>query len=135
VSAGNQRETIFLRGGTTLRGTEPLFPDAVRFGDLVMLSGRAAIDPATGELRGEEFAAQAQAVVDDVRAVLAKAGSSLADVVRVECWLTDRAHFAAWNEIFAESFPVPRPARTTTIAELPIAGLRIELQITAMVSA
>lgn len=131
MRAGN---TIVLGAGTTLGGGTPLFPDAIRAGNLLLLSGRAAVDPVTGAPRGDSFVAQAQAVLDDVDAVLAEAGSSLDDVLRVECWLTDPAHFGAWNEIFAERFSEPRPVRTTTISGLPLPGLLIELQITAAVS-
>ncbi len=126
------RESIVLGGGTTLGGGAPLFPDAIRLGDLLLLSGRAAIDPASGSPRVDDFTAQAHIVIDDVATVLSESRSSLADVLRVECWLTDQAHFASWNEIFAARFPQPRPARTTTVSGLPLPGLLIELQVTAV---
>jgi 2-iminobutanoate/2-iminopropanoate deaminase len=108
--------------------------DAIRHGELVLLSGRAAVDPATGEVRAEDFETQATIVIDDVFAVLADAGSSPQDVLRVECWLADRGDFAAWNRIFVDRFPAPRPARTTLVAGLPLPGLLIEIQVTAAVS-
>ena len=120
--------------GTLLSGAAPLISDAVRFGDLLLLSGRAAVDPATGELRSEDFESQARVVLDDVTAVLAALGSDPGHVLRVECWLRDRADFVAWNRLFAETFPQPRPARTTLVADFPIAGLLIELQVTATVA-
>ena len=70
-------------------------------------------------------------MLEDVVAVLSAAGSDLGHVLRVECWLADRADFGAWNEAFARTFPQPRPARTTTIGELPLPGLLVELQLTA----
>ena len=105
--------------------------DAIRWGDLLFLSGRAAVDPATGEPRGEDFAAQCEVVIADLTAVLKAGGSDLEHVLRVECWLTDEADFPAWNEAYARAFPDPRPARTTTIGRLPLPGLLVELQVTA----
>ena len=128
------RESYIHGAGTTLSGAAPLISDAVRFGDLLLLSGRAAVDPATGELRGEDFETQATVVLDDVCAVLAALGSDPGHVLRVECWLRERADFAAWNRLFAATFPEPRPARTTLVADFPIAGLLIEVQVTAAVA-
>jgi 2-iminobutanoate/2-iminopropanoate deaminase len=105
--------------------------DAVRWGDLLFLSGRAAVDPTSGEATGEDFETQCAVVLEDVAAVLAAGGSGLEHVIRVECWLTDRADFGAWNEAFTRAFSDPRPARTTTIGALPLPGLLVELQVTA----
>jgi 2-iminobutanoate/2-iminopropanoate deaminase len=110
--------------------------DATRWGDLVFLSGRAAIDPATGALLAEDFAGQLRIVLADALRVLEEAGSSPENVLRVECWLLDRADFAEWNRQYAEAFPPPRPARTTLVtAGLPIDGLLVEIQLTAAVPA
>ena len=108
--------------------------DAIRHGDLVLLSGRAAVNPATGEVLAEDFEGQAAIVIDDVFAVLADAGSSPQDILRVECWLADRSDLAAWNRVFVDRFPSPRPASTTLITGLPLPGLLIEIQVTAAVS-
>ncbi|MFI5122576.1 MAG: RidA family protein [Vicinamibacteria bacterium] len=108
--------------------------DATRWGDLIFLSGRAAVDPATGELRADDFAGQLRVVLDDSFAVLAAAGSGPEHVLRVECWLTDRAQFGEWNAQYAAAFPPPRPARTTlVVAGLPLPGLLVEVQLTAAV--
>jgi 2-iminobutanoate/2-iminopropanoate deaminase len=108
--------------------------DATRFGDLLFLSGRAAVDPASGEVRAPDFDGQVQIVLDDALAVLAEAGSGPEQVLRVECWLADPSDFPAWNEAFAATFPPPRPARTTLVAGLPLPGLLVELQLTAAVA-
>ncbi|HVQ57352.1 MAG TPA: RidA family protein [Solirubrobacterales bacterium] len=112
-------------------GPGPLMSDAIRWGDLLFLSGRAAVDPATGKPRGEDFASQCRVVLEDVGAVLAAGGSDFGHVLRVECWLADAADFPAWNEFFTATFAQPRPARTTTIGQLPLPGLLVELQVTA----
>jgi 2-iminobutanoate/2-iminopropanoate deaminase len=108
--------------------------DAIRHGDLVLLSGRAAVNPATGVVLAEDFEGQAAIVIDDTFAVLADAGSSPRDILRVECWLADRSDFPAWNRVFVDRFPTPRPARTTLVTGLPLPGLLIEIQVTAAVS-
>jgi 2-iminobutanoate/2-iminopropanoate deaminase len=130
----SSRDTYIHGSGTTLSGAAPLMADAVRFGDMLFLSGRAAVDPATGALRGEDFETQATAVLNDVRAVLAALGSDLGHVLRVECWLRERSDFGVWNRLFADTFPQPRPARTTLVADFPLAGLLIEVQVTAAVA-
>lgn len=109
----------------------PLMADAVRWGDLVFLSGRAPVEPGTLALRATDFAAQAEAVLDDVVAVLAACGSGPEHVLRVECYLADATDFAAWNEAFAARFPVAPPARTTLVTGFAVAGMLIEVQVTA----
>ena len=129
------RETVILGPGTTLNADTPapLMSDATKLGNTLYLSGRAAVDPSTGEIRTADFEGQLGIVLDDALAVLAAAGSGPEHVLRVECWLADRGDFAAWNAAFAATFPSPRPARTTLIADFPLAGLLVELQLTAQV--
>jgi 2-iminobutanoate/2-iminopropanoate deaminase len=116
--------------------TDPLMSDAIQWGNLLFLSGRAAVDPATGAVRAPDFDGQLRIVLDDALAVLSTAGSGAEHVLRVECWLTDRANFAAWNTVYAATFPPPRPARTTLVVEsLPLPGLLVEVQLTAAVPA
>lgn len=105
--------------------------DAVRVGDLLFLSGRAPIDPATMRLVSEDFAEQAEAVLRDVETVLAAAGATLKQVVRVECFLADAADFQTWNRIWCERFQPPRPARTTVVTGFAVPGMLVELQVTA----
>jgi 2-iminobutanoate/2-iminopropanoate deaminase len=130
-----QRETVLLGHGTTLNTGDaaPLMSDATKLGNLLFLSGRAAVDPASGEIRAADFDGQLRIVLEDALAVLDAAGSGPEHVLRVECWLADRADFGAWNAAYATAFPAPRPARTTLIADFPLAGLLVELQLTALV--
>lgn len=105
--------------------------DAVRWGDLLFLSGRAAVVPGTLEPRPGGFEAQAEAVLADVGAALEVGGSGFEQVLRVECYLADAADFDAWNRIYRERFPQAPPARTTLVAGFAVPGLLIELQVTA----
>ncbi len=112
----------------------PAISDAVRFGDLLFLSGRAAIDPATLALVAEGFDEQARVVLNDVGEVLSAAGSGWDAVIRVACFLADAADFPAWNRIWLKQFAPPRPARTTVVAGFTVPGMRIELEVIAAVT-
>lgn len=122
---------ITVGAGSTLGGSEPVISDAVEFGGLVFLSGRAPVDPATLAVVDGGFEAQARAVLADIDGVLHAAGSSRALVLRVECFLADAGDFAAWNRVWSEHFTAPRPARTTVVAGFVVPGMLIELQVTA----
>ena len=114
-----------------IEGSEPLFPAAVRHGDLLLLSGQAPIDPATGALCADDFMGQATFVLDSITRTLALAGADVAGVLRVECILADAADFGAWNELYARVFPPPRPARTSFVASFVVPGMLLEVQVTA----
>jgi 2-iminobutanoate/2-iminopropanoate deaminase len=121
------------RGSTmgTSGSADPVIADAVRWGNLVFLSGRAPVDPATLKVVSGGFEDQAQVVLRDVGAVLDRCGSSWDQVIRVETFLADAADFPAWNRIWSEHFPPPRPARTTVVCGFAVPGMLIELQVTA----
>jgi 2-iminobutanoate/2-iminopropanoate deaminase len=126
-----KREHITIGPGSTLGMGSAVMSDAVRVGDLLLLSGRAPIDPATMQLVSEDFTDQAEAVLRDVESVLAAAGATLDQVVRVECFLADPADFQAWNRIWCQRFQPPRPARTTVVTGFAVPGMLVELQVTA----
>ena len=109
----------------------PLSPAVLGAGDALYLSGQVGQDPATGRL-AEGVAAQTEQALRNLQAVLAAAGKTLDDVVRVGVYLTDlRADFAAMNEVYARWFAVPCPARTTIgVAALPL-GAAVEIDLVA----
>jgi 2-iminobutanoate/2-iminopropanoate deaminase len=119
--------------GSTMGGDAPVISDAVQHGDLLLLSGRAPVDPATLKVVGESFAEQAQIVLADIAAVLAQAGSDWEHVLRVEAFLADAGDFGEWNRVWSERFAPPRPARTTVVVGFAVPGILIELQVTAVV--
>jgi len=107
------------------------YSQAVEAGDDVFLSGQTPIDPATGALVASGLAGQAQQCFDNLAAVLAAAGLTLDDVVKVNVYLTSMDDFAALNEVYAGRFTEPYPARTTVaVAGLPL-GARIEIELIA----
>lgn len=125
---------LTIGAGSTLGRSEAVISDAVRFGDLLFLSGRAPIDPATMRVVSDVFDEQARVVLRDIESVLAAAGSGWGQVLRVECFLAEATDFAAWNDIWCETFSPPRPARTTVVAGFTVPGMLIELQVVAGVT-
>jgi 2-iminobutanoate/2-iminopropanoate deaminase len=107
------------------------YSHAVWAGDLLYLSGQTPLDPTTGRLVEGDVAAQATQCFRNLLGVLAAAGLSPADVVKVNVYLTDTADFAAMNAAYAAQFVPPYPARTTVaVAGLP-RGARIEIEMIA----
>jgi reactive intermediate/imine deaminase len=119
-----------IRTGSAPAAVGP-YSQAVRVGDFVLCSGQIPLDPAAGTIVEGDFAAQARRVLDNLSAVLAAAGCSMADVVRTTIYLTDLADFAGLNEIYAGYFEAPFPARSTVqVAALP-RGARVEIDAMA----
>lgn len=99
------------------------YSQAVRVGEAVYLSGQIGIDPNTQQLV-EGIEAQILRVFENFKAVAEAAGGSLADVVKINIYLTDLAHFAKVNEIMARYFSEPYPARAAVgVKELPRGAL------------
>ena len=110
------------------------YSQAVRAGRTLYTSGQIPLDPATGELVGGDIAAQTRRVFENLKAVLAEAGASFEDVVRVGIYLTDLGNFAAVNEVMASYFTAPYPARSTIgVAALP-RGAAVEIDLVAQLS-
>jgi len=100
------------------------YSQAVRIDDTVYLSGQIALDPASGELVSPEVQPQIQRVFDNLAAVARAAGGSLADVVKLNVYLTDLKNFPLVNEIMARHFREPYPARAAVgVAALPRGAL------------
>ena len=96
----------------------------------VYCSGQIGLDPATGEL-ADGLEAQAERALRNLSAVLDAAGLTFADVVKTTIFLTDMAHFAAVNAIYASAMPEPPPARSTVaVAALP-KGALVEIEAIA----
>ncbi len=99
------------------------YSQAVRAGNTVYFSGQIPLDPATGNLVDGDVTVQTRRVFDNLTAVAAAAGGSLAQIVRVGIYVTDLANFAAVNAVMAEYFQQPYPARSTIeVSALPKAA-------------
>ena len=108
------------------------YSQAVRAGDTLYLSGQTPVDPATGKLVEGGIEAQATRVFENLKAVLAAAGASYDDVMRVAIYMTDLGNFGAVNEVMKKYFNEPYPARSTIgVAALP-RGAAVEIDVIAV---
>lgn len=96
------------------------YSQAMRTGNTVWLSGQLPMDPASGQLLAGDFREQVRQVFRNLAAVAAAAGSSLEQAVKVNVYLVDLANFTIVNEVMAEFFTTPYPARAAIgVASLP----------------
>lgn len=103
------------------------YSQAVRVGNTVYLSGQIPLVPETMQMVEGDIAAQVRRVFDNLSAVAAAAGGTLAHVVKLNVFLTDLAHFPVVNAVMAEYFTAPYPARAAVgVKELP-RGAQVEM--------
>jgi 2-iminobutanoate/2-iminopropanoate deaminase len=103
------------------------YSHAVRAGGLLFCSGQIPLDPESGEIVGESPAEQAERCLQNLEAVCAAAGRSLADAVRVTIYTTDMGAFADINEVYGRFFASDPPARVAIgVAALP-KGAEVEM--------
>lgn len=96
------------------------YSQAVKVGDVVYMSGQIPLVPETMTVIEGDFATQVRRVFDNLTAVAEAAGGSLQDIVKLNIFLTDLGHFGTVNEIMAEYFQQPYPARAAIgVASLP----------------
>ena len=87
------------------------YSQGIQAGNTIYVSGQIPIDPATGEFAGQDIKTQTRQSLTNISNILAAAGASMADVVKTTVLLNDIADFAAMNEVYAEFFTEPYPAR------------------------
>jgi reactive intermediate/imine deaminase len=103
------------------------YSQAVRVGDTVYLSGQIPLDPVTMEMVAGGMEEQIRRVFDNLQAVAEAAGGSLADVAKLNIFLTDLAHFSLVNQVMSSYFQQPYPARAAVgVATLP-RGAAVEM--------
>jgi len=109
------------------------YSQAVVHGGVAYLSGQIGLDLESGRLVSDDLEAQARQVMRNLAAVLTAAGAGLADILKVNIYLTDMADFPALNVIYADWLGEYRPARATVaVAALPL-GARIEMDVVARI--
>src|SRR4029079_2825730 len=108
------------------------YSQAVRVGNLVYTAGQPGMDPAAGRMADDSFEAQARQAFANLGAVLEDAGSRLARVIKVTCFIADPAAFPTLNALFAELFPEAPPVRSAPIVQLP-RGLLFSIEAIAVV--
>lgn len=118
------REIIATKSAPAAIGT---YSQAVKVGNTVYLSGQIPLDPDSMELV-EGVETQIRRVFDNLSAVCSAAGGSLADIAKLNIYLADLSHFAKVNEVMAEYFQEPYPARAAVgVAQLP-RGALVEME-------
>ena len=107
------------------------YAQAVSVGGFLYTSGQIALDPASGQLVAGGFEAEARQVLANLRAVLASAGCTFADVVKATVYVVDLGDFPRLNALYGEAMGDHRPARSTVqVAALPKGGL-LEIDLVA----
>ena len=107
------------------------YSQALDLGGMVFVSGQIPVDPATGAMP-EDVQAQARQSLANLKAILAEAGLTMADVVKTVVFLADLDDFAAVNEVYAQAFAQPFPARSCVqVAGIP-KGAKVEIECIAV---
>jgi reactive intermediate/imine deaminase len=101
------------------------YSQAVRVGDTVYLSGQIPLLPGSGDLVTGDIQNQAKQVFANLTAVAEAAGGNLGDVVKLNIFLTDLGHFPLVNEVMAETFSEPYPARAAIGAEVEMDAVMV----------
>jgi 2-iminobutanoate/2-iminopropanoate deaminase len=126
--AMSEKRTVSTREAPAAIGP---YAQAVEAGGFVFLSGQIPLDPVTGELVSGSIQEETRRVMENLKAVLAAAGLSFADVVKTTIYVTDIGDFAAVNEVYGSYFKEEPPARATVqVAALP-KGARVEMDAVA----
>jgi 2-iminobutanoate/2-iminopropanoate deaminase len=108
------------------------YSPAIRANGFIFVSGQGPIGPKTGEVNRGDIKEQTRLVLENIRALLEAAGSSIEKVVKSNVYLSDIEDFAAMNEVYATFFPSSPPARTTIqAAALPL-GIGVEIDVVAV---
>jgi 2-iminobutanoate/2-iminopropanoate deaminase len=108
------------------------YSQAIRANGLIFISGQVAFDPATSQLVEGDIAAQTDRVIQNLKAIVEAAGSSLDKAVKTTVFLKDMGEFAKMNEVYARYFPSAPPARSTVeVARLP-RDVRVEIDLIAL---
>jgi 2-iminobutanoate/2-iminopropanoate deaminase len=96
------------------------YSQAIQFGNLLFVSGQVALEPNTGNLVAGDIEAQTKQVMENLKAIVAAAGLTLADALKATCFLKNMGDFAKFNGIYAGYFGDTPPARETVeVARLP----------------
>lgn len=107
------------------------YSQAIDTGTFVYASGQIPVDPATGNIP-EGIEAQTAQSLANVRAILAEAGLTMANVVKTTVFLADMDHFAAMNAVYAAAFAEPYPARSAVAVRTLPKNVLVEIEVIAL---
>ena len=119
-----------LHGAGEVRGLP--FSSAVRVGNMLYLSGQIGNVPGTRQLADTGIAGQTRQALENIKGVLASAGSSLDRAVKCTVFLADIKDYAAMNTVYATYFPKDPPARSTVAGSGLALGARVEIECLAV---
>ena len=124
-----QKQIVTTQGAPKAIGP---YEQAIKVGDFIYASGQIPLDPSTGNLVEGNIAVQTRRVMENLKAVLTAAGSSLERVVKTTVFLKNISDFAAMNEVYGEYLNNVKPARSTVVvADLP-RGALVEIDLIAI---
>jgi len=130
VTAGRVSAHEATTGGRRVVGGSPSpnFSRAVVFDRVVFVAGVVGTKPDSREVVGADFESQCRQALDNLKASVEAAGSSMDKVLKCTCFLTDVADFATMNKIYVTYFPADPPARSTLVVkELVVPGAKLEI--------
>ena len=107
------------------------YSQAIAAGGMLYTSGQIALDPATGEIVGDDIKAQAEQVMKNLAAVLAEAGPSQENVIKTTCFLKDMGDFGAFNEVYGAFF-TEKPARSCVAVKTLPKDVLCEVEVIAV---
>ena len=119
---------------STEKGPKAIGPysQAVKANGFIFTAGQIAFDPASGQLVSGDIARQTARVLDNLKAIVEAAGSSLDRAVKATVYLKDMNDFAAMNEVYARYFPQNPPARSTVEAARLPRDVLVEVDLIAI---
>ena len=96
------------------------YSQAIRFANLLFVSGQIALDPKSGEIVRGEIEVQTKQVLENLKAIVEASGMGLEDILKCTCFLQDMEHFARFNSVYSTYFADVLPARETVeVSRLP----------------
>lgn len=120
-------ETVYTQSAPAAIGP---YSQAVKFGNILFTSGQIPVDPATGAVVEGDIKAQTAQVMKNLAALLAASGTSPEKALKTTCFLADMADFAAFNEVYAETF-TGKPARSCVAVKTLPKNVLVEVEVIA----
>ena len=108
------------------------YSQAIKVGNMVFASGQIPVDPATGEFAEGGIKGQTRQSLTNAQAILKEAGTDLSKVIKTTVFLSDMGNFAAMNEVYAEFFQQPYPARSAVAVKTLPKGALVEIECIAV---
>lgn len=108
------------------------FSDAVKVGNLLVLSGQLGVDPATFKLVPGGIEGETKQIFSNMKTLLASKGATFADIVKCTVMIADIGEWPAFNKLYLSYFPGPKPARSALGANGLALGARVELECWAL---